>query len=48
MGDTHGLPLGLVFMGRAYREGDLLAWGYAFEQRAKARKPPAYKATLGE
>jgi amidase len=48
MGDTQGLPLGLAFMGRAYSEGDLLAWGYAFEQRTKARTPPAFKPTLGD
>jgi amidase len=46
MGETSGLPLGLAFMSRAYTEADLLAWGYAFEQRAKARKAPAYKPTL--
>ena len=48
MGDTHGLPLGLAFMGRAYSEGDLLAYGYAFEQKTKARRAPEYKATLGQ
>lgn len=46
MGATSGLPLGLAFMGRAYSEADLLAWGYAFEQRAKARTAPTYKPTL--
>ncbi len=46
MGDTSGLPLGLAFMSRAYTEADLLAWGFAFEQRAKARTPPTYKPTL--
>lgn len=46
MGDTHGLPLGLAFMGRAYSEAELLAFGYAFEQKTKARTAPAYKPTL--
>ncbi|MGD9906223.1 MAG: amidase [Vicinamibacterales bacterium] len=46
MGETSGLPLGLAFLGRAYSEADLLAWGYAFEQRAKARTAPTYKPTL--
>ena len=46
MGESHGLPLGLTFMGRAYSEGDLLAYGFAFEQRTKARRPPEYKPTL--
>ena len=48
MGETSGLPLGLAFMGRAYTEADLLACGFAFEQRTKARKPPSYKTTLGD
>lgn len=48
MGDTHGLPLGLAFMGRAYSEGELLAFGYAFEQKTKARKAPEYKPTLAQ
>jgi amidase len=46
MGETSGLPLGLAFMGRAYADADLLAWGYAFEQRAKARTAPTYEPTL--
>jgi amidase len=46
MGEIRGLPLGLAFMGRAYADADLLAWGFAFEQRAKARRPPTYRPTL--
>ena len=46
VGESHGLPLGLTFMGRAYTEADLLGFAYALEQVAKARKPPQYKATL--
>jgi amidase len=46
MGETHGLPLGLTIMGRAYGEGDLLALAYAFEQATKARKAPEFKPTL--
>lgn len=45
-GESHGLPIGLTFMGRAYTEADLLAMGYAFEQAARARKPPTYAATV--
>jgi amidase len=45
MGESHGLPIGLTFMGRAYAEGDVLAFGYAYEQATKARKPPAFAAT---
>jgi amidase len=45
-GESHGLPVGLTFMGRAYSEPELLALGYAFEQAAQARKPPTFAATL--
>ncbi len=48
MGDVQGLPIGLAFLGRAYSEADLLGWGFAFEQRAKARSAPTYRRTLGE
>jgi len=46
MGESHGLPIGLAFMGRAYSEGDLIGFGYAFEQATKARKAPAFKPTV--
>jgi amidase len=48
IGDTHGLPLGLTFMGRPYTEGELLGYAFAVEQVMKARKAPQYKATLEE
>ena len=48
VGESGGLPLGLTFMGRAYSEPQLIGFGYALEQRLKARKPPTYKATLTE
>ncbi|MDO8681229.1 MAG: amidase [Acidobacteriota bacterium] len=47
-GDSHGLPLGITFMGRAYSEGALIGFGYALEQTLKARKPPTFKATLAQ
>ena len=46
IGDSHGLPLGVTFMGRAYSEGELLGFGFALEQATKARRPPAYRQTL--
>ena len=42
IGDSHGLPLGLTFMGRAWTEGQLISFGYALEQRLKARKAPDF------
>jgi amidase len=45
-GDSHGLPLGVTFMGRAYSEGDLIGFGYALEQLLKARRAPQFKPTL--
>ena len=46
IGDSHGLPIGVTFMGRAYSEGQLIAIGYALEQLTKARKAPLFKPTL--
>lgn len=46
IGDSHGLPLGMTFMGRPYSEGALIGFGYALEQATKARKAPEYKQTL--
>jgi amidase len=46
MGESHGLPIGLAFMGRAYSEGELIGFGYAFEQATKARKAPAFRPTV--
>jgi len=46
MGDAHGLPLGLVFMGAKWSEQRLLALGYAFEQLTRARSAPRFQATI--
>jgi amidase len=42
MGDVKGLPVGLSFIGPAWSEAELLAAGHAYEQRAKARRTPAF------
>ena len=44
-GYAFGLPVGLSFFGRAYSEGVLLRFAYAFEQATKVRKAPALLAT---
>lgn len=46
VGASRGLPLGLMFMGRPYSEGDLLGFAYALEQLTRARTKPEYRPTL--
>lgn len=42
MGFTHdSLPAGLTFLGRAFSEGALIKYGYAYEQATHHRRPPA-------
>jgi amidase len=48
IGDTHGLPLGLTFMGRPYSEGELIGFGFALEQATRARKAPQFVATIAQ
>jgi amidase len=48
VGESHGLPVGLTFMGRAYSEPTLIGLAYALEQMTKARKAPTYKRTLAD
>ena len=40
MGQVAGLPVGLSFIGPAWSDATLLAFGYAYEQRTRLRKPP--------
>lgn len=47
MGHVHELPIGLSFVGAPYKEAELLALGYAYEQATKHRKAPGFKAVIG-
>jgi amidase len=47
MGYVHGLPIGISFVGAPYKEAELLALGYAYEQATKHRKAPEFKAVIG-
>jgi amidase len=46
MGDIHGMPLGIVFLGAAWSEGRLVEIGHAFERHTRARRAPTYRASI--
>lgn len=46
MGDVRGLPVGLVFMGKAFSEKRLIAIAHGYEQATRARKPPRFLPTI--
>ncbi len=41
-GWVHGLPIGLSFFGKAWSEGALLRYAYAFEQATRQRRAPQF------
>lgn len=43
---VHGLPVGLTFLGKPWSEPMLIKFAYAFEQKTRVRKPPAFLKTL--
>jgi amidase len=45
-GLVRGLPVGLSFFGRAWSEGALLRFAFAFEQATKARRVPTFAPSL--
>src|SRR6266699_465106 len=45
-GYTFELPVGITFMGRSFSEPTLIKIAYAFEQAARARRPPRYLPTI--
>lgn len=40
-----GLPIGLSFIGKAFTEGKLLGYAFAYEQATHHRRPPQYFST---
>jgi amidase len=48
MGDSHGLPVGIVFMGAAWSEARLIRLAFAYEQASRKRRPPNYRATVSD
>ncbi|MGI4865585.1 MAG: amidase [Janthinobacterium lividum] len=47
MGQVHGLPVGLSFVGGPYTEAALLSMGYVYEQATKHRQAPTFRAVVG-
>ncbi len=45
-GNVQGLPWGLSFLGPAWSEASLLAYGEAFERASRARRIPTLRATV--
>ncbi len=41
-GQIRGLPMGISLFGRAYTDGKLLGYAFAYEQATRARKPPVF------
>jgi amidase len=46
LGEVHGLPVGLLFIGTAFGEGQLFALAFAYEQASGNRKPPTFRERL--
>ena len=42
MGNVHGIPVGVSFIGSAGDDAAILAYGYAYEQASKLRPDPHY------
>ena len=40
VGNHHGLPFGIEFSARKWRDGDLISWAYDYEQHTHHRRRP--------
>lgn len=45
MGEVHGVPLGVSFIGGRNHDADVLGYGFAYEQATQLRPEPGYLAT---
>jgi amidase len=45
-GFSHGLPVGLSFVGGAFTESALIGMAYAYEQASHARRAPTFPASV--
>lgn len=45
-GYTHGLPVGISFVGTAWSEAALIGMAYAYEQASERRRAPTFPATV--
>lgn len=48
MGEVHGVPIGLSFMGGKDQDGVVLSYGYDYEQASQMRVEPKYLKTAEE
>jgi amidase len=46
IGYSHGLPVGMSFIGKAWSEASLMRIAYGYEQAAKPRQPPRFLPTM--
>ena len=40
---SHGLPVGITFLGRPYSDAEMLRFAYAFEKHTMRRKVPVFE-----